>query len=50
VGRKANERLVAAAESGTDIAGAIGSWRQVSSIDLMVLFVVVWTMVTKLGA
>jgi hypothetical protein len=50
IGRKANERLTAAAESGSDIPQAVSSWRQTSVIDLVVLFVVVWAMVTKLGA
>lgn len=50
VGKKANERLAAAAETGNDLPAAVSSWRQISTIDLVVLFVVVWAMVTKLGA
>jgi hypothetical protein len=50
VGRKANERLTAAAETGTDIPHAVNWWRRTSLIDLLVLFFVVWAMVTKLGA
>jgi hypothetical protein len=50
VGKRANERLFAAAETGTDLPAAVSSWRQISMIDLVVLFVVVWAMVTRLGA
>jgi hypothetical protein len=50
VGKKANERLATAAETGSDVPAAISSWRQISMIDIVVLFVVVWAMVTKLGA
>ena len=50
VGKKANERLAAAAESGSDLPKAVSSWRQISMIDIVILFVVVWAMVTKLGA
>jgi uncharacterized membrane protein len=50
VGRKANERLLAAAETGSDLPQAISSWRRLSLLDAAVLFVVVWAMITKLGA
>jgi uncharacterized membrane protein len=50
VGGRANKRLAAAAESGTDIDEAVSSWRQISLVDIAVLLVVVWSMVTKLGA
>jgi hypothetical protein len=50
IGRKANTRLVEAGTSGTDVEPALRAWRQASSWDLLVLFVVVWAMVTKLGA
>ena len=45
----ANKRLAAAAESGTGIEEAVSSWRQISLVDIAVLLVVVWSMVTKLG-
>jgi uncharacterized membrane protein len=50
VGGRANKRLAAAAESGTGIEEAVSSWRQISLVDIAVLLVVVWAMVTKLGA
>jgi uncharacterized membrane protein len=50
VGGKANKRLAAAAESGSGISEAVSSWRQISLIDVAVLLVVVWAMITKLGA
>jgi putative copper export protein len=50
VGKRANERLAEGAESGADLPAAVSSWRQISIIDIVVLFVVVWAMVTKLGA
>ncbi len=49
VGGRANKRLAAAAESGTGIEEAVSSWRQISLVDIAVLLVVVWAMVTKLG-
>lgn len=50
VGRKANTRLIEAGSSGTDVDSALKSWRQTSVWDLLILFVVVWAMVTELGA
>ena len=50
VGKKANERLVEAAETGSNLPQAISTWRRISMVDTLVLFVVVWTMITKLGA
>jgi hypothetical protein len=50
LGNKANKRLVAAGESGSGIPEAVGWWRRISLIDFVVLFVVVWAMITKLGA
>ncbi len=49
VGRKANERLLQAAETGTDLPQAISSWQRLSILDAAVLFVVVWAMIAKLG-
>ena len=50
VGKKANERLVDAAETGSNLPKAISTWRRISMVDTLILFVVVWTMITKLGA
>ena len=50
IGGRANKRLAAAAESGTGIEEAVSSWRRISLVDIAVLLVVVWAMVTKLGA
>ena len=49
MGRRVNERLASAAESGSDLPQAVRAWRQISIIGLVVLFVVVWAMITKLG-
>ena len=50
VGKKANERLTEAASTGSGIEPAIRSWQFGSVWDLVILVVVVWAMVTKLGA
>jgi len=50
VGKKANERLTEAASTGSGIEPAIRSWQFGSVWDLVILVIVVWAMVTKLGA
>ena len=50
VGKKANERLTEAATTGSGIEPAVRSWQFASAWDLAILFVVVWAMVTKIGA
>jgi uncharacterized membrane protein len=50
VGKKANERLTEAATTGSGIEPAVRSWQFASVWDLAILFVVVWAMVTKIGA
>jgi hypothetical protein len=50
VGGKANKRLAAAAESGSGIAEATAAWRRITYVDIAVLIVVIWAMVTKFGA
>jgi hypothetical protein len=49
-GKKANERLTEAATTGSGIEPAVRSWQLASVLDLTILFVVVWAMITKLGA
>lgn len=49
-GKKANERLTEAATTGSGIEPAVRSWQFASVWDLAILFVVVWAMVTKIGA
>ena len=50
VGKKANTGLTEAATSGSGIEPAVRSWQFASVWDLAILFVVVWAMVTKIGA
>jgi len=50
VGRKNNERLLEAATSGADVEPAVRAWQRGSMWDFLVLFVAIWTMITKLGA
>ena len=50
VGKKANEGLTEAATTGSGIESAVRSWQFASVWDLAILFVVVWAMVTKIGA
>jgi hypothetical protein len=50
VGKKANEGLTEAASTGKGIEPAVRSWQFGSVWDLVILVVVVWAMVTKLGA
>ena len=49
-GKKANQRLTEAATTGSGIDVAVRSWQFGSAWDLVILFIVVWAMVTKLGA
>jgi uncharacterized membrane protein len=50
VGKKANEGLTEAATTGSGIEPADRSWQFASVWDLAILVVVVWAMVTKIGA
>ncbi len=49
IGKRANERMLEAGSTGTDLPSALRSWQRVTIWDLLVLFVVVWAMITKLG-
>lgn len=49
-GKKANERLSEAGTTGNDIEPAVRSWQFGLVWDLVILSVVVWAMVTKIGA
>lgn len=49
-GKKANQRLTEAATTGSGIDVAVRSWQFGSAWDLVILSIVVWAMVTKLGA
>jgi hypothetical protein len=49
-GKKANVGLTEAAATGTGIEPAVRSWQFASVWDLAILVVVVWAMVTKIGA
>jgi len=50
VGKKNNARLVKASTSGSGMAEALGSWRRGTAWDFMILFIVIWAMITKIGA
>ncbi|HWL50014.1 MAG TPA: DUF2269 family protein [Acidimicrobiia bacterium] len=50
VGKRNSERLVEATTSGTGVGEALRSWRRVTVWDFVILAVVVWAMITKLGA
>jgi hypothetical protein len=49
VGKKNNERLAEASSSGSGVAEALRSWRRGSVWDFVILFVVIWAMITKIG-
>jgi uncharacterized membrane protein len=50
VGKKANERLNEAATTGSGIEPAVRFWQIAAGWDLVILVVVVWAMVTRIGA
>lgn len=50
VGRKTNERLTEAATTGENVETAVRSWRLGSVWDFVILFVVIWAMVSKIGS
>jgi hypothetical protein len=50
VGNKTSERLAEASQSGSGLVPALKSWQRSTVWDLVVLLVVIWAMVTKLGA
>jgi len=50
VGKRNSERLAEAAGTGSDVSAALRSWRLGTVWDFLILFVVIWAMITKLGA
>jgi hypothetical protein len=50
VGKRNSERLVEATSTGSEVGEALKSWRRGRVWDFVVLAVVVWAMITKLGA
>jgi len=50
IGKKNGLRLVAAASSGTGMAGALRSWQRGTLLDVLVLLVTLWAMIAKFGA
>ena len=50
VGKRNSERLVEATSTGSDVGAALKSWRWGTVWDLLILAVVIWAMITKLGA
>jgi len=49
VGKRNSERLVEATSTGSDVGEALQSWRRVTASDFVILAVVIWAMITKLG-
>ena len=50
VAAKADARLLAAVGEGGDVTAALGAANRSNVVDLAVLFVALWAMVTKFGA
>ena len=50
VGKRNSETLAEAASTGADVPKALRSWRLGTVWDFVILFVVIWAMITKLGA
>ena len=50
IGKKSNERLLEAATTGVDVEPSIKASRRVSMLDFLVLSIVIWAMITRLGA
>ena len=49
VGKRNSERLVEATSTGSDVGEALKSWRRGTAWDFVILAVVIWAMITKLG-
>jgi hypothetical protein len=49
-GRKNGARLLAAASSGSGVTAALRSWQRGALLDVVILMVTLWAMITKLGA
>lgn len=50
IGKRNSERLIAAANARSGVEEALRSWRLGTVWDFVVLAVVIWAMITKLGA
>ena len=50
IGKRNSERLMAAANARSGVEEALRSWRLGTVWDFVVLAVVIWAMITKLGA
>jgi uncharacterized membrane protein len=50
VGKKNSERLVEATSAGSGVTEALKSWRRGTVWDFLILGVVIWVMITKIGA
>jgi hypothetical protein len=49
VGKRSSERLAEATSTGTDVGAALKTWRRGTVWDLLILAVVIWAMIAKLG-
>ncbi|HEU5113311.1 MAG TPA: DUF2269 family protein [Acidimicrobiia bacterium] len=50
IGKRNSERLIEAANTGSGVEDALRSWRAGTVWDFVILAVVIWAMITKLGA
>jgi uncharacterized membrane protein len=50
IGKRNSERLIEAANTGSGVADALRSWLVGTVWDFVILAVVIWAMITKLGA
>jgi uncharacterized membrane protein len=50
IGKRNNESLAEASSSGSRVIEALRSWQRGSAWDFVILFVVIWAMITKIGA
>lgn len=49
LGKRNSERLTEAASTGTGVTEALQTWRQGTVWDFLILAVVIWAMIAKLG-
>lgn len=50
VGKRSGERLAEATGTGSGVGAALKSWQRVTLVDFLILAVVIWAMIVKLGA
>ncbi|MGH8873619.1 MAG: hypothetical protein ACRDWS_16790 [Acidimicrobiia bacterium] len=50
LGKRNSERLVEAGSTGSGVVEALRSWQRGTVWDFLILIVVIWAMITKIGA